>query len=371
MKRSNKFSVALLGLALTGCGESTTQQASAPAPSGAPGNGEYAAPGAAGIQTTVVRPTQIPDTLELPAHIEADPTRVVHVFPPAGGRIVEMKVRPWDRVEKGETLAVLESGDLSRAVAEYHKAQADAQVKEQELKRAGDLLAHHAIAEKDYQQAQADEASSQAELEATREQIRVFGMDPAHASTELRLAAPRSGIILDVGAAVGEFSNALSAPQPLCTVADLSTVWAVGDIYEKDLVGEKVGDSAEVTLNAYPGHHWSGHVSAISDAVDPSTRTLHLRVVLTNSGTTLKPAMFGAIRLVRSSGQGIVVPSSAVVHEGSMNYIFVSQGNGRYQRRTFTLGRTVGDSLEVTAGLNSGDTIVSAGPLLLRDSAGS
>jgi len=94
MKRSKKFCTVLLGLAFAGCGGSSTQQASTPAPSSAPENGEYVAPGAAGIQTTVVRPTQIPDTLDLPAHIEADPTRVVHVFPPAGGRIVEMKVRP-------------------------------------------------------------------------------------------------------------------------------------------------------------------------------------------------------------------------------------------------------------------------------------
>jgi cobalt-zinc-cadmium efflux system membrane fusion protein len=319
----------------------------------------------------VVQATQVRDALELPAHIDADPTQVVHVFPPAGGRIVEMKVRPWDRVDKGQTLAVLESGDLSRAVAEYHKAQADMQVKEKQLKRAEDLIAHRAIAEKDYQQAQADEASSQAELEATREQIRVFGMDPEYASTQLRLAAPQSGVVLDIGAAPGEFSNALSAPQPLCTIADLSTVWAVGEIYEKDLVGEKVGDTAEVTLNAYPGRRWNGRVSAISDAVDPNTRTLRLRVVLTNSGTTLKPSMFGSIRLVRSSGQGIVVPSSAIIHEGPLNYIFVSQGNGRYRRHTVTLGRTVGESLEVTAGLNPGDTIVSTGSLLLRDSAGS
>jgi cobalt-zinc-cadmium efflux system membrane fusion protein len=277
-----------------------------------------------------------------------------------------MKVRPWDRVEKGQTLATLESADLSRAVADYHKALADDQVKQEELKRSEDLLAHHAIAVKDYQQAQADAESAQAELDAAREQIRVFGMDPDHASTELRLAAPRSGVILDVGAAPGEFSNALAAPQPLCTIADLSTIWAVGDIYEKDLLATRAGESAQVTLNAYPGQHWSGHVGVVSDAVDPNTRTLHVRVVLANPGTRLKPAMFGTIRLLRSSGQGILVPTAAVIHEGNAAYVFLGVGNGHYERRSVALGRTQGDSLEITSGVKSGDTIVTQGALLLR-----
>ena len=86
-----------------------------------------------GIQTRIARTSTVPEYLDLPAHIEPDPTRVVHVFAPAGGRITEMKVRPWDRVEKGQTLATLESSDLARAVADYHKALVDNQVKQKAL----------------------------------------------------------------------------------------------------------------------------------------------------------------------------------------------------------------------------------------------
>ena len=215
----------LLGVAIaatqTGCGASSSGPSQRTADAAASSNAEYVAPDAKGIQTMTVRKTAIPDYLELPAHIEADPTRVVHVYAPAGGRIAEMKVRPWDWVAKGQLLAILESADLSRAVADYHKALADYQVKQEQLTRSQDLLAHHAIAMKDYQQAQADDRSARAEVDATGEQIRVFGMDPDHASAELRVTAPRAGVILDVGAAPGEFSNALAAPQPLCTIADL------------------------------------------------------------------------------------------------------------------------------------------------------
>jgi cobalt-zinc-cadmium efflux system membrane fusion protein len=353
-------------LCVGGCGTSGGGQSQSAAPAAASPNDEIVLPGASGIETVTAQKTTIPDYLDLPAHIEADPTRVVHVFPPAGGRIVEMKVRPWDWVEKGQTLATIESSDLSRAVADYHKALADHELKEQQLARSADLFAHDAIAMKEYQQAKANEQTSQAELDATKEQVRVLGMDPDHATAELVVAAPRAGVILDVGASPGEFSNALASSQPLCTIADISTIWAVGDIYEVDLAAAKAGESAEVTLNAYPTQKWSGHVDVVSDAVDPNTRTLRVRVVLANPGTRLKPSMFGSIRLSRSSREGILVPAAAVIHEGTTAYVFMAEGQGRYRRRDVTLGEANDGNVEIKSGVKSGDSIVAQGALLLR-----
>ena len=269
-------------------------------------------------------------------------------------------------MNKGETLASLESSDLARAVADYHKALADNLLKQKELARSQDLFEHHAISERENQQAQADAEQANAEVESAREQVQVFGMDPDHASSQLVIRAPRSGVVLDVSAATGEFSQALSAPAPLCTVADITTVWAVGDIYEKDLAATKTGEQAQITLNAYPDQHWAGRVSVVSDAVDPATRTLHVRVILPNADGRIKPGLFGAIRLLRSSAQGILVPSAAVLREGDTSYIFVSKGDGRFVRNTVKLGRAVDGSLEILSGLNAGDTIVSDGALLLR-----
>ncbi|HWF40239.1 MAG TPA: efflux RND transporter periplasmic adaptor subunit [Candidatus Acidoferrales bacterium] len=377
MKRNFLFMGLALGMALAGCGNaSTSAQSPTSTNAGNAGNAgaqapgsEYVAQDAKGIQTMTVRKTAIPDYLDLAAHIEPDPTRVVHVFAPAGGRIVELRVRPWDRVEKGQTIAELESSDLARAVADYHKALVDNQVKQKQLAREQDLLEHKAISEREFQQAQGDAEQAAAEVEAAREQIQVFGMDPDHASTQLLVKAPRSGVILDVGAAPGEFSQALSASAPLSTVADITTVWAVGDIYEKDLQATKTGEPAQVTLNAYPGEKWTGRVSVVSSAVDPVTRTLHLRVVLPNADLRIKPAMFGSIRLVRSTAQGIEVPATAVVREGNDSYVFVAEGNGRYRRRDVKLGRSVDGSLEILSGLNEGDTVVSEGALFLRSAA--
>ncbi len=369
MKTSMLVVVLSVAANLAACGGSDTSATQAAAAAPFSGTDQFVVQDAAGIQTMTIATTTIPNYLDIPAQVEADPTKVVHVFPPAGGRIVEMRVRPWDWVKKGQTLALIESGDLSRAVGDYHKALADYQVKQEQLARSADLYTHNAIALKDYQQAQADAQSAQAELEATKDQIRVFGMDPDHASSQLLVAAPRAGVVLDVGASPGEFSNALAAPQPLCTIADISTVWAVGDIYENDVAAAKTGEPAEVTLNAYPGQQWGGRVDVVSDAVDPNTRTLHVRVVLPNPGTMLKPSMFGAIRLLRSSHQGILVPTTAVLREGNAAYTFVSEGGGHYQRRSVTIGQTSHESIEITSGLKAGEAIVSQGDLLIRASS--
>jgi membrane fusion protein, heavy metal efflux system len=369
------FAAVAAAVAAAGCSSSSPSSTTVPAQSQASPNAagsqgsEYVASDAKGIQTITVKSVAVPEYLELAAHIEADPTRVVHVFAPAGGRITELKVRPWERVEKGQTLALLESSDLARAMADFHKSAADNEVKQKQLSRSEDLLAHHAIAEKDYQQAQADAQSSKAALEATREQILVFGMDPDKAAAQLRVTAPRSGIVLDVGAAQGEFSKSLDAPMPLCTIADISTVWVLGDVYEKDLNAVKSGQDALITLNAYPDEHLSGKISVVSDTVDPVTRTLHVRVVLPNANARIKPAMFGSIRILRSSSQGILVPTTAVIREGTEAYVLVGKGNGKYERRNVKLARSFDGSIEILSGINPGDTIVSEGALLLREGA--
>jgi membrane fusion protein, heavy metal efflux system len=363
------FAVAIAAAA--GCGGSGTgsDQPKPAAGVAAAQGSEYVASDAKGIQTMTVKSAAVPEYLELAAHIEADPTRVVHVFAPAGGRITELKVRPWERVEKGQTLALLESGDLARAMADFHKSVADNDVKQKQLTRSEDLLAHHALAEKDFQQAQADAQSSKATLEAAREQILLFGMDPDKAASQLRVSAPRSGVVLDVGASQGEFSKSLDAPMPLCTIADISTVWALGDVYEKDLNAVKSGQDALITLNAYPDQHLSGKISVVSDTVDTVTRTLHVRVILANNDGRIKPAMFGSIRILRSTSQGILVPTAAVIREGTEAYVFVGKGNGKYERRNVKLARTFDGSIEITSGISAGDTIVSEGALLLREGA--
>ena len=310
---------------------------------------------------------QLTDYLDIAGHIEADPTRVVHVYPPVAGRLETVAVRPADRVVQGQVLAVLASSDVATSLAAYRQARADAQVKQQAVTRSQLLYEHNVIALRDYQQAQADAAASQAALVSAVERLTLLGVDTAHSSDQLTVRAPRAGVITDVQGAAGEYAKSLDNANPLCTIADLWTVWAIGDVYEQDLASVRVGDSADVTVRAYPNDHWRGRIAAISSTFDTATHTLKLRVVLRNAGLRLKPDMFASIRVIREVRTAVVVPQAAVVREGSAAYVFVRTTSWHFARRSVTLGRVAGtDRVEVTAGLAAGDSVVVEGAELLR-----
>jgi membrane fusion protein, heavy metal efflux system len=276
-------------------------------------------------------------------------------------------VRPADRVVQGQVLAILASSDVATAWATYRQASADAHVKQQAVTRADLLYEHHVIALRDYQQAQADAAASTAALESAAERLTLLGVDTTHSSDQVTVRAPRAGVVTDVQGAAGEYAKSLDNANPLCTIADLWTVWAIGDVYEQDLASLRVGDSADVTVRAYPNDHWRGRIAAISSMVDTATRTLKLRVVLRNAGLRLKPDMFATIRVTREIRTAVVVPEVAVVREGTAAYVFVRTTAGHFARRSVTLGRAADPHrVEVRAGLAAGDSIVVEGAELLR-----
>ena len=165
--------------------------------------------------------------------------------------------------------------------------------------------------------------------------------------------------------------GATAAPNLTKLIADLSTVWAVGDVYERDVASFHVGDAAAVTATAYPGETRRGTITAIGSALDTTTRTLKVRVVLANPGLRLKPEMFATIRAVRTVRTSVVVPEAAVLREGSSAFVYLQSVPGHFVRRGVTLGRdTDRHQLEVLSGLIPGDTVVVDGAELLRALAG-
>jgi cobalt-zinc-cadmium efflux system membrane fusion protein len=349
--------LAVGGLGLQGCGKPA-----APAAAG------QTAPDSGVVRTEAVQPEAVADSLELAAKVQADPARMVHVFPPAGGRIVSLQVHPGDRVTRGQTLAVLQSNDIASARSDYLKALAEKDRAARTFQRAQVLFDHQVMAEKDYLDAKADAASAESELRRAGQLLQLWGVPLDGVSDEIKVTAPRPGVVLDMGAAPGEFNKALDAPQPLCTVADLSQVWIVGEVYEKDLGSLKRGFPVEVAVNAYPGRSWKGTVDNVSDQVDPVTRTLKLRVVLPNPDSALKPEMFAQLRVDRGSKQTILLPQAAVLRNGEQTEVIVETSAGHYVERPVTLGATRGDKVEVASGIKPGERVVIAGAALLRPS---
>lgn len=349
------------------CGRGGSGQAAEPAAT-PPAADEFVLPeGARGITTAPVQRVALPDYLDLAARIQADPARVVRVYAPVSGRLLTVAVRPADDVQQGQVLATLASADLALAWAAYRQAQADAQVKRRSLERSGVLYANHVIALRDLEQAQADAQSADAALTGGRARLELLGADPDSAADDVSIRAPRAGVVIDVGAAPGEFAKSLDNANPLCIIADLSDVWTVGDVYEKDVASIQVGAPAAVTATAYPGETRMGTITAIGSALDTATRTLKVRVVLANPGQRLKPDMFATIRVVRAVRTAVVVPEAAVLREGPATFVYVRTAPGRVVRRPVTLGRDTDHArVEVTSGLTAADTVVVEGAELLR-----
>lgn len=310
---------------------------------------------------------RLADYFDIAGRIEADPTRVVRVYAPVSGRLLAVRVQPADHVTRGQVLAILASSDVAGARSAYRQAQADAEVKHQALERVRLLYENHVNALRDLQQAQADAVIADAALASAAERLTLLGVDSGGASDEIAVRAPREGEVTDVGGAPGEYAKSLDNAAALCTIADLTTVWAVGDVFEKDLANVSVGDSATVVVDAYPGQPRRGRIAAIASTVDTTTRTLKVRVALANPRRLLKPDMFATIRISRPARPVVAVPEAAVVREGTAAYLFVQTAPGHFERRAVTLGRDAdGRRIEVTSGLAPGDSIVVRGAELLR-----
>ena len=324
------------------------------------------------LQIATVSVQTVQNEVAVPAKVQADPDRVVHVYPPVSGRLVSLKIRPGDAVRQGQVIAILQSSDAAGARSDYQKAKIEAARSSQAEKRAALLLQHEVVSQKDYEDAKAQAETAQTDLARAEQRLRMLGLSSTGNSDEVAVNAPRSGIVLEIGAATGELSKSLDNASSIATIADLSSVWVVGDLYEKDLSPARRGSPAKITLAALPDKSWSGTISNISDVLDPNTRTLKARVVLPNPQHMLKPEMFATMHLVGHKQELMTVPTTAVLHEGSDTFVMVKKSDGTYEKRNVTIANTTSDKTEIASGLRPGEMIVISGAELLRgEGAGS
>ncbi len=257
------------------------------------------------IEVTTIHPQSVTDRLVLAARVEPDPTRVVHIYSQITGRLVELYVRPGQEVTKGQTIGLIQSSEIAEARTDYDKAKIEVARSDRQLDRAKLLLQHEVMAQRDYDDLEAADQAAHEELARTLQRIRMLGFPPEGSSDTAALRAPISGAVLDIGSASGELQRSLDNASPIATVANLDSVWILGDVFERDLGAVRAAQSVEVTLPAYPDETWHGKISNISDAMDPTSRTLKVRVVLPNPKHRLKPEMFANLSIARTTVAGI------------------------------------------------------------------
>jgi Cu(I)/Ag(I) efflux system membrane fusion protein len=182
------------------------------------------------------------------------------------------------------------------------------------------------------------------------------------ASDRLVLRAPSSGTVLERGVVEGQY---VGADTPLLTLADLSRVWVMADLYEMDITRVHVGDAARFTVDALPGRSFAGRIEFVYPTVSNETRTLKARVVLGNDGGSLRPGMYGRVAVESRGGSGLSVPGEAVVRAGEHSYVFLAHAGGRFEPRLVWTGTSQGDRIQVLKGVAEGDTVVSSASFLI------
>jgi membrane fusion protein, heavy metal efflux system len=329
-----------------------------------------AAPKQQVIETYTVHRRRTAAQLVLPARIAANPTEMVHIYPLISGRVLSLRILPGQEVRKGERIGTLQSSEAAQARSDYEKARIEADRADLQLNRARELLTHDVMAQRDYDDLKALDAADHSELERARQTLHMLGFSENDTSDIVPISAPISGVVLDVGTGPGELQRSLDNATAIATIANINSIWVVGALYPRDQGKVHVGQPAAITVNGYPGMSLHGTVENISDAVDPVSLTLKVRVVLPNPQHRLKPDMFANMSLTGAEQYVIAVPATAVIQNGRETFVFVETAQGRYEHRNVTLADTGTETDDVARGLSDGDRVVSQGAELLREAEG-
>jgi cobalt-zinc-cadmium efflux system membrane fusion protein len=297
------------------------------------------------------------------------------VLAPISGPVVRILVQVGTQVRRGDPLALLSSPDFAAAVSAYEKAQSAARQTQRVAQLNAELFKADGIARRDMEQSQVDADAAAADRDAALQQLRALGVDSSTLNDlrdgkrtgplEATIRAPISGTVVEKLISPGQL---LQAGTTACfTVADLSRMWVMANVFESDLAFVAPGDKAQITGTALP-QPLSGTAAYVSALVDPSTRATGVRIDVANTGHVLKKDMYvDAAIQSRRTVKGLLIPVSAVLRDDdNLPFVFVETTKGNFARRMVTLGNRIGDRYEVRDGLKEGEQVTAEGGLFLE-----
>ncbi|MGA2769825.1 MAG: efflux RND transporter periplasmic adaptor subunit [Bryobacteraceae bacterium] len=363
-----------LGLLLAGCGAKGQPNQAAEAPPAAEVEREQDAG-----MVKVDHPEQFPlatasahvtaPELNVTGVVSADVSRNVPVISLASGRVVDIRARLGDTVAKGQLLMRVESTDVSGAFSDYRKARADETLARAQLDRSRLLYDKGAIAAKDLEVAQDTDDKAKVDVETALDRLKVLGVDVEHPATAVDILAPVSGVIVEQNVTAAAGVKTLDNSPNLFTIADLSRVWIVCDVYENDLANVRLGEYADIHLNAYPGRVFEARVGNIGPTLDPNIRTAKVRLEVENPGLMRLGMFVTATFHGQRKETRALVPASAVLHLHDRDWVYVPASGNTFRRVEVTGGKTIPPNMqEIVSGIAPGDRVVS-NALVLENTA--
>lgn len=300
--------------------------------------------------------------LRLPGRLVWNEEKTVRVFPQLAGRVQRIAVDVGQAVKAGQTLALLDSGDYGQAAADARKAAADLGVAEKTLARSQELRAAGVIADKDWQQAEADALRARAEAERARRRLAGLGGegDGAYA-----LKSPLAGVVVERNVNPGMEFRPDQASVPLFVVSDPQSLWLQLDAAEADLGLLKPGEVLALEVRQFPSVQFTATIRHVADFVDPQTRTIKIRCAVANPDRRLKAEMFAQALISLPASEALAVPATAVMLFGDRRYVLVEEGKGQFRRQVVEVGGERAGQVEILGGLNPGERVVVEGNLHL------
>jgi cobalt-zinc-cadmium efflux system membrane fusion protein len=327
----------------------------------------------AGIHVVTVNKEPFVLHREFPATIHANENESAEVTTLIRGRVVEVLVDAGKDVKKGERLALLDSADLGMAEGLYLKAAARQHEAQLAHERAANLHEHRAISLAELQRREAEMKTAQAEAREAAHRLTLLGVPKQEVQrldrertirSDIAIRAPFAGRVIMRNITRGEV---VETSRNCFTIADLSDVWVIASVPEKDVQFIRLHQTVHVVVAAYPHGLFSGRMTYISDVLDPETRTMRIRVTVPNPDRALKPEMFAMVRVDASPQPAVLsVPLAAVQQDGAGKLLFVRLGENRFEPRRVVLGDEQDGRVVVLEGLREGEEVVVKGAFAIR-----
>jgi membrane fusion protein, heavy metal efflux system len=296
--------------------------------------------------------------LKVTGLVSADISRNVPVISLATGRILETRARLGDTVMKGQLLMRVQSPDISEAFSDYKQAVADDVLTEAQLARAKILYDKGAIAQKDLEVIEDAEEKADVAVDAAIEHLKILGADKDHPTAIIDITAPVSGVITDQQVTSAAGTQGLASPNAF-TISDLSHVWILCDVYENDLPFVRLGQSAEIRLNAYPDKVFKGRLSNIGPILDPNIRTAKVRIEVDNPGLMRLGMFVQATFHSQENQMRAVLPASAILHLHDRDWVYMPHGNSAFRRVEVRCGGMIAQGKqEILSGVRPGERVV-------------
>ena len=323
------------------------------------------------VQVLTVQPTTLTRSLRLTGAVAYNSFRTTPVITQVSGPVSRVVVVPGQRVRQGEPMLYVASPDYSQLRTNYLKAKDAYALAQKASARAQDLYQHQAIAEQNLEQVQSAEVQANGDLLAAQAALKVMGVtDPdalvkAPPSFEVPVKAPIGGLVVEQDVSAGQL---LQPGNTQCfMISDVSTVWVLVNVYQKDLPYVRVGDQVTIQTDTYP-EAFHGRIAYVAASLDPNTRTLQARIETSNPGEKLKKDMY-VVATVNAGTikNAIALPDAAVLRDTeNLPFVYAAAGSNQFGRRSVTLGESLNGQTEITGGLKPGDRIIGNGSLFLQ-----